>query len=115
MGILFKLNANFKAKEVKNAVNASGIRGMKIVGEYLLEESKKTVPYRDGMLESSGAVSTDGKTVCVSYNTPYARRLHEHPEYNFRGKGHGKWLELTFSDKYVQESAMKILKGEIDI
>ena len=64
MGILFKLNANFKAKEVKNAVNASGVRGLKIVGEYLLEESKKTVPYRDGMLESSGAVSTDGKTVC---------------------------------------------------
>ena len=115
MGVTFKLNANFKNKEVKSKIEASGKRGLKITGEYLLEEATKTVPYRDGILESSGAVSTDGKTVCVSFNTPYAKRLHEHPEYNFRGKGRGKWLELTFNDRAVQNNAMRVLKGEIDI
>lgn len=115
MGIVFKLNTNFKSKEAKNKVELGGKRAMAIVGEYLLEESIKTVPFRDGILEASGTASTDGKTVCVSFNTPYARRLHEHPEYNFRGKGRGKWLELTFKDKTVQNNAMKIIKGEIDI
>lgn len=115
MGIVFKLNTNFKNKEVKGKVEAGGKRAMVVVGQYLLEESVKTVPYRDGILEASGTASTDGKTVCVSFNTPYARRLHEHPEYNFRGKGRGKWLERTFNDKVVQSNAMKIIKGEIDI
>lgn len=115
MGIVFKLNSNFKDKEVKTLFNNNGKRAMKIVGEYLLEEANKTVPYRDGILESSGTTSTDGKTVCVSYNTPYARRLHEHPEYNFRGKGRGKWLQLTFEDKFVQGNVLKMIKGEVEI
>lgn len=115
MSVVFKLNTNFKNKEVKSKVTAGGKRALTIVGHYLLEESIKTVPYRDGILEASGATSTDGKTVCVSFNTPYARRLHEHPEYNFRGKGRGKWLEKTFNDKVVQNNAMKIIKGEINI
>jgi len=29
----------------------------------------------------------------VSYDTPYAARLHEHPEYNFQNGRQGKYLE----------------------
>lgn len=38
-------------------------------------------------------------TGVVSYDTPYAVRLHEHPEYNFQGGREGKWLEKTVNEK----------------
>lgn len=73
--------------------------------EYLLDESNKKVPYEEGILEGSGVVKKVGDdgdgiiTYKVSYDTPYAIRLHEHPEYNFNGGREGKWLENTLKDE----------------
>ena len=55
----------------------------------------------DGDLSKSQAVSfgitTKGMTGYISYNTPYARRLYYHPEYNFRQdinvNARGRWLD----------------------
>ena len=35
----------------------------------------------------------------IYYDTPYAARLHEHPEYNFQHGRKGKWLENTNKEK----------------
>jgi hypothetical protein len=86
--------------------------------EYVLETANRTVPHQDGDLERSGKTSVDekGRQAAVSYDTPYARRLHEHPEYNFQGKGRGKWLELTMTEEkrkvrqYLKDSISKGFK-----
>jgi hypothetical protein len=64
-----------------------------------LQESNKIVPHDEGTLERSGNtdvhVSTKGVDASVYYDTPYAVRLHEHPEYTFQNGRQGKWLEST--------------------
>jgi hypothetical protein len=39
--------------------------------------------------DGAGPIDLDGVTVLVGFNTPYAARLHEHPEYNFTEPGSG--------------------------
>ncbi len=63
-----------------------------------------TVPKETGEQERSASIDTSkigkGQTR-LSYDTPYARRLYWHPEYNFRtdknANAQGKWLQ-TYID-----------------
>ena len=77
--------------------------------EFLLDEMNKIVPHDEGFLESTGDYEIDPQeaTAIISYNTPYAVRLHEHPEYNFQNGRCGKWVEITIN-KYGDQ-AMKYL------
>lgn len=74
------------------------------VAEALLEKANEHVPFMLGVLKNSGVAQSvqersrlgqyaSGWEAIVSYDTPYAVRLHEHPEYNFNPPGEGKWLE----------------------
>lgn len=67
------------------------------VGDELLRLSNELVPMDTGHLANTGRVDKGNKKVVVGYYTPYATRLHEHPEYNFRKdrnpQAQGKWLE----------------------
>lgn len=81
--------------------------------EYLKDEANKRVPHDEGILEASGDYTIDSAKAegVVFYDTPYAVRLHEHPEYNFQKGREGKWLENTFKlkgDKVKQYMAKKI-------
>ncbi|WP_437582729.1 HK97 gp10 family phage protein [Paramicrobacterium sp. CJ85] len=71
--------------------------GLAAAGERLLALSSEQVPFDEGTLSGSGSVSTPigtaEPTVEVIYDTPYAARLHEHPEYNFQGGRKGKYVE----------------------
>ncbi|QPZ39701.1 hypothetical protein [Paramicrobacterium chengjingii] len=71
--------------------------GLAAAGERLLALSAQQVPFDIGTLSGSGSVSTPlnaaDPTVEVIYDTPYAARLHEHPEYNFQGGRKGKYVE----------------------
>lgn len=64
--------------------------------ERLLALSAEQVPHDLGTLQGSGAVvparlpETGAQVV---YDTPYAARLHEHPEYRFQGGRKGKYVE----------------------
>jgi hypothetical protein len=58
--------------------------------------SQKEVPHDKGTLQNSGYVNfafggSKGDIV-IGYNTPYAARLHEHPEYHFQKGRKGKYL-----------------------
>lgn len=62
-------------------------------------EKAEVVPRDVGKLEESVMVKTgflDKGTVTLKYNTPYARRLYYHPEYQFHhdenAHAKGKWL-----------------------
>lgn len=60
-------------------------------------ENKQVVPFREGVLKDSEHHGvTDGRGF-ISWDTPYARRLYYHPEYNFSKDKHinaqGLWLD----------------------
>lgn len=75
-----------KAKEnLKEAVHK--------IGDELLRISTKEVPHDEGILQASGRVDKEPEQAIVSYNTKYAARLHEHPEYKFKKGRKGKYLQ----------------------
>lgn len=77
------------------------IRGRLVSGENkaadrLLALTAERAPLDVGTLVGSGTVerATDPEEgAAVVYDTPYAARLHEHPEYNFQNGRQGKYVE----------------------
>lgn len=63
------------------------------VAEEIMRLSQMEVPHHTGTLQNSGTVENIGGAVVVGYHTPYAARLHEHPEYRFQKGRKGKYLE----------------------
>lgn len=87
------------------------IRGLNTAAERGLALSLRGVPFDEGTLAGSGTVepATDVEEgAAIVYDTPYAARLHEHPEFNFskdsNPSAEGKWLE----------NAIVNGKGELD-
>jgi len=78
-------------------------QGVALAGERLMTEAVDRSPWDQGTLAGSAAVSTPlaskgaDPVAIVSFDTPYAARLHEHPEYNFstdsNPNAQGKYLE----------------------
>jgi len=63
------------------------------IADEVLRLSGHEVPKDEGVLEGTGVADRDSQGAYVGYNTPYAARLHEHPEYNFQKGRKGKYLE----------------------
>jgi hypothetical protein len=80
--------SQLNAKVVSVATEAVGM-----AGDELLRLSTSEVPHDTGYLQASGKVSKKSLEAAVSYNTPYAVRVHEHPEFRFQGGRKGKYLE----------------------
>jgi len=87
-----------------------------VLGDFagkVLHEANEMCPYDTGKLKSTGEVTFDGMdNACISYDTPYAAYLHEHPELNFRNGKEGKWLEKALHNNekellQVMENAYK--------
>ncbi|MGG4397240.1 minor capsid protein [Paenibacillus thiaminolyticus] len=106
---------------IKQLVEAQK-RALEMTGEAVLTDivTSQVVPKQTGELERSGHVDTSqlsqGK-VKIVFDTPYARRLYWHPEYNFRTdknpNARGKWMEHYRSGekrKYVEETYARLLK-----
>lgn len=59
---------------------------------------RQVVPFRDGLLKdsvSTGTMVQNGYTLgWIGWDTPYARRLYFHPEYNFRQGKHANAMGL---------------------
>ena len=71
-------------------------RGETMAAHRLLALSSVEVPFELGTLDESGQVlpaEDPEQGAAVVYDTPYAARHHEHPEYNFQGGRKGKYLE----------------------
>ncbi len=84
---------NWNGAKIASIVKASEGQSARAAAEDLLARANEHVPFEYGDLESSGGVSVDGARAAVSYTAVYAARLHQHPEYSFRGKGEGRWLQ----------------------
>lgn len=108
-------------------------KGMAQAGFNLLRDcvmERPTVPLKEGTLRGSGSVIVNGKLTktspfgkkgtpatsysnkkagfiiaTVGFNTPYAKRLHEHPNYNFS--------EPSSGGKYLEKKLVKFKKDYI--
>lgn len=75
---------------------ASANKAVGEAGDELLRLSTMEVPHDTGFLQSTGKVSKKDLQAAVSYNTPYAVRVHEHPEFRFQRGRKAKYLEDPF-------------------
>lgn len=86
-----KLNVKKLVKEMPDKVEQALWEGVVIIGN----EAEKQVPFDKGTLRDSW--KTEKLTGEIGYelgfHTPYAARLHEHPEYHFQNGRKAKYLE----------------------
>ncbi len=75
-------------------------RGLLLGAEHVLTESRKRVPIAEGTLERSGAASVDEQslTSAVSYDTPYATRVHEDMNARHAPGRSAKYLESVLPE-----------------
>ena len=69
-------------RRLTNAVTLSAEQAAEAVKSDI--DASQTVPKNTGELERSGFVRVSKSRYQIIYDTPYARRLYWHPEYNFR-------------------------------
>lgn len=101
MGVRAEVQMIVQFGDVMESILAGTVQGVQQAAEHLLAKSQEQVPMDQGTLGSSGTVAMatedKGMTAQVVYDTPYAARLHEHPEYHFSKKSNpgakGKYLE----------------------
>ena len=100
----FELNFRWDGEAASATIKRKLLEGIEEGTEFLLGEANKIVPLDEATLLRSGETSLERETFtgCVSYDTPYARRLHEHPEYRFNRGRKGKWLEITLNSKMTE-------------
>lgn len=83
------------------------------VADEALRLSQHEVPKDEGVLEGTGVSDRDKQGAYIGYNTRYAARLHEHPEYNFQKGRKGKYLEDPIKNNLpvFREHYMTTVKG----
>lgn len=83
----------------KRAAHEGILDGIEASAIVITAASSQIIPYLTGRLEASGGfdISDDLETGTIFYDTPYAARMHQHPEYDFRGGKRGKFLKSTMS------------------
>ena len=96
MGVQATVTVTSNTYQVGDDISAGLVLGLNKAAERLLALSSVEVPLEIGTLQASGQVeraASPDEGSAVTYDTPYAARLHEHPEYNFQGGRKGKYLE----------------------
>lgn len=123
---MVKVKATFVAnnQNIKSLEQAQK-RALKRTGEALRTEviSMQVTPKDKGILEDDNSFIDESQleklVISLVYDTPYARRLYWHPEYNFRKdrnpNAQGKWLEsfITGEKKdWIKNTFMTFFKQE---
>ncbi|GAB6170083.1 hypothetical protein JCM1393_25430 [Clostridium carnis] len=105
-----------------NRLIESHRKALEMTGDAVLSDIKTSavVPKDTSTLEDSGFVDTTGINLGYTrliFDTPYARRLYWHPEYNFRTdkniNAQGKWMDsYLYGDnkQFVIDAYAKNLK-----
>lgn len=87
------------ANRARQAFKVAASEGL----EHILRESILIAPLDESTLHQSGGTSVAenirGVEGAVYFDTPYAVRLHENPEYNFQNGRVGKYLEIVVNQE----------------
>lgn len=115
----FNYQCNF---DLEDCIKKMGLEEGGSVQQFVTNEFKKNVqPFVP--FDIAGKYENPGQLIdsChienetdVVWNTPYARRLHYHPEYHFQGKGKsekgGTGRGGNWADRYMQNGGKKELE-----
>lgn len=96
MGVRIQVTSTNNIDGALEDILAGLVRGETKAAERLLTLSAAAAPLDTGALIGSGQVEPavdPEEGAAVIYDTPYAAKLHEHPEYNFQGGRQGKYVE----------------------
>lgn len=111
------LEVNWAGGEVIQTTNEAAASGLSTSIEALLTLANQTAPLDEGPLTMSGTVLVDAEALeaAMGWDTPYAVRLHENPQYSFQGGRRGKWAELTLHEnqRNVMEWLADHLRGAL--
>lgn len=83
------------------------------IGELVLNTVRPYMPYDTGNLDKNSYVDANGTII---FDTPYAHRLYEGVEFNFKKEKHpmacAKWLEVgvAFNSSYILYNTEEIIK-----
>ena len=102
-------------KKVTSTMRKAAVQGLDEGINFLRDEMDKIVPHDEGTLERSGdtKVNKSNLKAATGYDTPYAIRLHEHPEYNFQNGREGKWVEKVIKDGGIQKEVRNHIAKKI--
>ncbi|MEG2744007.1 MAG: hypothetical protein RR948_17125 [Clostridium sp.] len=116
-----KVTIKLDTSKINTIINARN-KALEETTEAVLSDIKTSalVPKDTGKLERSGFVDLtriqDGKA-SINFDTPYARRLYWHPEYNFRQdkniNAQGKWMQSYIdgdNEEFVTDTYAYFLK-----
>lgn len=86
---------------VLRAERAGAAAGLRAAAEHVLQRSRQRVPIEEGTLERSGVASVDEQQLAaaVSYDTPYAVRVHEDMTAQHDAGRSAKYLEQPLLDE----------------
>lgn len=116
-----KVNIKLNNANINKLIEAHS-KALEMTGEAVLSDIKtsQVVPKETGTLEDSGFVDLSEikeAIVRIVFDTPYARRLYWHPEYNFRKdknpNAQGKWMESYLTgenQQFIRDTYAKFLK-----
>lgn len=119
MGVKVKLTLN--TANINTLIQAQR-QAVELTMEAVLSDIKTSavVPKQTGELERSSFVDTsqlEKFIVSIIFDTPYARRLYWHPEYNFRQdknvNAQGKWMQAYIDGEkadFVKDTYAKFFK-----
>jgi len=93
--IKWKTDVPQKAKDIVQRVVEGLWLACEVGADIIGNESAKQVPFEKGTLQKSWEVKPLPNQIGFGfgYHTPYAARLHEHPEYKFKNGRKAKYLE----------------------
>jgi|SRR5690625_2855073 len=122
---MVKVSYKFVANnQVIKALEQAQKRALALTGEALKTEviAMQVVPKRTGELERSGFIDEsqlEKLVISLVFDTPYARRLYWHPEYNFRQdlnpNAQGLWLHSFIEGErkdWVKNTFIKFFKQQ---
>jgi hypothetical protein len=132
----------WRIKEAVKIAEEAGLKALRTGAEAILTEAIDETPIDTGTLRRSGTVTVGGlpdgaqvyeaaesgsnmkdafpspegkeKAVYISFNTPYARRMHEDLGYTPKRGGGPKYLETPFNankDKVLKYAAKQVKKA----
>ncbi|MCX0397413.1 minor capsid protein [Clostridium perfringens] len=116
-----KVTVKLDRQKINTLIKAQN-KALEETTEFILSDIKTSavVPKESGELERSGFVDLsklDDGIASIIFDTPYARRLYWHPEYNFRQdkniNAQGKWMQSYIdgdNKEFVTETYFKFLK-----
>ena len=119
MGV--KVNIKLNNANINKLIESHN-KALEMTGEAVLSDIKtsQVVPKDTGTLEDSGFVDLSEikeAIVRIVFDTPYARRLYWHPEYNFRRdkntNAQGKWMEAYLTgekQEFIKNTYSKFFK-----